>query len=140
MTSPAPSQVRLAVIGCGAVSTIHHLPAIHASRRAEAVLLVDADRRRAEALARRYGVPEVATDARAAVGKAEGAIVALPNHLHAPVAIDLLSRGVHVLVEKPMAMNVAEADAMIAAAATWSRRLAVGLEFRYFAGARFVRN
>jgi predicted dehydrogenase len=140
MTSSAPSKVRLAVVGCGAVTSIHHLPAIAASRRAEAVLLVDSDRRRAEALARRYGVSEVATDARAVVGKAEGAIVALPNHLHAPVSIDLLSRGVHVLVEKPMAMSVAEADAMIQAAATWSSRLAVGLEFRHFPGALFVRN
>src|SRR6185436_1228732 len=136
---PTPDKkVRLAIVGCGAVTDIHHLPAVHASRWAEATLLVDQDRARAEALARRYGVPEVATDYRAVAGKAEGAIVALPNHLHAPVSIDLLSRGVHVLVEKPMALDLAEADAMLAAARTWGALLAVGLEFRFFDGSRFV--
>ncbi len=138
MTPSPPRKVRLAIVGCGAVTAIHHLPAVHASRHAEVTLLVDQDRARAEALARRYGVPEVATDARAVAGKAEGAIVALPNHLHAPVSIDLLSRGIHVLVEKPMALDLAEADAMIDTARTWSALLGVGLEFRFFDGSRFV--
>jgi len=138
MNERATPKARLAVIGCGAVTAIHHLPAIVASRTAVATLLVDSDRGRAEALARRYGIAEVATDFRAVPGKAEGAIVALPNHLHAPISIELLSRGVHVLVEKPMAMNVAEADAMMEAARTWGSILGVGLEFRFFDGAILV--
>ena len=131
-------RVRVAVIGCGAISALHHLPILTRSRRAELTLLVDADRARAQALAERYSVPAVATDAMAAAEHAEVAILALPNHLHAPVAIELLARGVHVLVEKPMAMSVAEADAMIAAAERARRVLAVGLGFRFFESTALV--
>jgi predicted dehydrogenase len=140
MTKPNTSKVRLAVVGCGAVAQIHHLPAIAASDRVEAAVLVDADEKRARALAERFGVPEIATDFTGLPGKVEAAVVALPNSLHAPVSIDLLRRGVHVLVEKPMAMNVLECDEMIDAARTGRAVLAVGLDFRFFDASLFVRN
>ncbi|HEV7786171.1 MAG TPA: Gfo/Idh/MocA family oxidoreductase [Thermoanaerobaculia bacterium] len=133
-------KLRLAVVGCGAVAAIHHLPALSLCRSAEAVVLVDADPGRARELAARFGVPETATDVRSLPGRVDAAIVALPNSLHAPVSIDLLRQGVHVLVEKPMALNVLECDAMIAAAETGRAVLAVGLEFRFFDSSLFVRN
>jgi predicted dehydrogenase len=140
MTKPNTSKVRLAVVGCGAVAQIHHVPAIAASGRVEAAVLVDADEKRARALAQQYGVPEVATDYRELPGRVEGAVVALPNSLHAPVSIELLRRGVHVLVEKPMAMTVAECDAMIEAARAGRAVLAVGLDFRFFDSSLLVRD
>lgn len=133
-------KLRLAVVGCGAVAAIHHLPALSLCRSAEAVVLVDADLGRARDLAARFGVPETATDIRSLPGRVDAAIVALPNSLHAPVSIDLLRQGVHVLVEKPMALNVRECDAMIAAAEAGRSVLAVGLEFRFFDSSLFVRN
>ena len=51
-------RVRVAVIGCGAVAASHYLPALAASRRARAALLVDPDRERAGRLAARFGVAE----------------------------------------------------------------------------------
>lgn len=140
MLDPEIPKLRLAVIGCGAVAKIHHLPAITLSERVEATVLVDADARRAQALADQFGVPEVATDYRDLAGRVDAAVVALPNSLHAPVSIDLLRRGVHVLVEKPMAMTVRECDEMIAAAEDGHATLAVGLDFRFFEGSRFVRD
>ncbi|HKV12017.1 MAG TPA: Gfo/Idh/MocA family oxidoreductase [Thermoanaerobaculia bacterium] len=140
MTNPKPPKLRLAVIGCGAVATIHHLPAIAASERVEAVVLVDADAGRAKALASRFGVAETATDYRAVVGRVDGAVIALPNNLHAPVAVDLLRQGVPVLVEKPMAVNGREADEMIAASEASGAVLAVGLDFRFFDASVFVRD
>jgi predicted dehydrogenase len=101
---------------------------------------VDAVEKRARALAQQYGVPEVATDYRELPGQVEGAVVALPNSLHAPVSIELLRRGVHVLVEKPMAMTVAECDAMIEAARGGRAVLAVGLDFRFFDSSLLVRD
>lgn len=140
MTKPNISKVRLAVVGCGAVAQIHHVPAIAASSRVEAAVLVDADEKRAKALAQQYGVPEVATDYRELPGQVDGAVVALPNSLHAPVSIELLKRGVAVLVEKPMAMTVAECDAMIEAARAGRAVLAVGLDFRFFDSSLLVRD
>lgn len=140
MDDPNIPKVRLAVVGCGAVAAIHHLPAISFSGEVEAVVLVDADEARARDLAQRFGVPEVATDYRALAGKVDAAVVALPNSLHAPVSTSLLRQGIHVLVEKPMAMTVRECDDMIAAAEDGSAVLAVGLDFRFFDGSLFVRN
>jgi predicted dehydrogenase len=131
-------KLRLAVLGCGAVAQIHHLPALSASQSAEAVVLVDADAGRARSLAERFGVPESASDYREVLDQIEAAVVALPNSLHAPVSIDLLQRGIHVLVEKPMALTVRECDEMIAAAEVGGATLAVGLDFRFFDSTRWV--
>ena len=133
-------KLRLAVVGCGAVAAIHHLPALSLCRTAEAVVLVDADPGRARDLAARFGVPETATDIRSLPGRVDAAIVAVPNSLHAPISIELLRQGVHVLVEKPMALNVKECDEIIAAAEAGGAVLAVGLEFRFFDSSLFVRN
>jgi predicted dehydrogenase len=59
------------------------------------------------------------------------AVIVTPHPFHAPVAIDCFEAGCHVLVEKPMAAQLAEADAMIEAAARAGRRLAVVLQHRY---------
>lgn len=128
------------MVGCGAITTLHHLPAIALSDRVEAAALVDVDAARARTLAERFGVPEVADETGGLTGRVDAAIVALPNSLHAPVSIDLLRRGIHVLVEKPMAMNVRECDEMIAAAASAGAVLAVGHEFRFFDSSLLVRN
>ena len=134
------ADFRIAVIGCGAVAANHHLPALATLPDVELVALVDRDLDRARALAARWGVP-IATDSlESVVPRVDGAIVALPNHLHAPVSCELLRRRVHVLVEKPMAPTVGECDAMIAAAAEGGAVLAVGLEFRFFASTHLVRS
>jgi predicted dehydrogenase len=134
------SKLPLAVVGCGAVAAGHYLPSIAASRRLRATLLVDRDAGRARALAARWKVPAVATDVAEVPRHAGAAVVALPNALHAPVAIELLRQGVHVLVEKPMATAAVECDAMAAAARESGARLAVGLQFRYFDSTRWVRD
>ncbi|HEV8237864.1 MAG TPA: Gfo/Idh/MocA family oxidoreductase [Thermoanaerobaculia bacterium] len=131
-------SLRIAVVGCGAVAQLNHLPALASSRQAKAAVLVDRELSRAQSLARRWGVPRAVADI-AEIRDVDGAIVALPNHLHAPVTIDLLRRGIPVLVEKPMAPTVAECDAMIAAAAQARVTLAVGLEFRFFDSTATVR-
>lgn len=140
MKEPNPAPLRLAVVGCGAITTLHHLPAITLADHVDATVLVDVDAARARKLAERFGVPEVATDTAALPGRVDAAIVALPNSLHAPVSIDLLRHGIHVLVEKPMAMNVRECDEMIAAADAAGAVLAVGHEFRFFDSSLLVRN
>jgi predicted dehydrogenase len=73
-------------------------------------------------------------------GEVDLAIVAVPNAMHEPVSVDLLTAGVHVLVEKPMARTVAECDRMIAAARSTGALLAVGHDFRHFPIARFARD
>ena len=133
-------KLRLGIVGCGAVAAIHHLPAALGNPEVEVAVLVDRDCARAEELARKAGGAAVATLIDEAYQSIDAAIVTVPNAVHAPVACALLERGVHVLVEKPMATSAAECDAMIAAAAAAERVLAVGLEFRFFSATALVRD
>ncbi len=131
-------KIPLAVIGCGAVAAGHYLPCLTASSRLSPVLLVDRNLERARSLATRWHVPAVSSEIADVARHARAAVVALPNHLHAPVAIELLSQGVHVLVEKPMATRAADCDAMAAAAAAAGAVLDVGLQFRFFDSTRWI--
>ncbi len=129
----------LAIVGCGAITELAHLPAAAALPELRVTALIDTRRERAEALARRWGVPEAVADAAALRRRPDAALIALPHHLHAPVSLDFLRQGVHVLVEKPMALTVADCDAMIRAAVAAQAQLAVGLVRRFFPAHRTVK-
>ena len=138
MSEHAP--LRLAVVGCGAVARLYHLPAVAAADDVELVALVDPALERAQALAASYGAAHALAQTDALAGLVDAAIVATPNRLHAPVATSLLEAGIHVLVEKPLARSTAECDAIAAAAAASERVVAVGHDFRWFPVATFARS
>ena len=135
--SSAP--VRLAIIGCGAAAEMCHLPAAGLTPEIQIVALVDKNLVRAEALAQRYGVRECLDDFHHLPADVEAAIVALPHFLHAPATLELLANGLGVLVEKPMALNLAEAQAMTQAAVDNAVPLQVGLHYHFGHGPRLVK-
>jgi len=132
-----PIAPRLAILGCGAVTELRYLPAL-ATLRLKPALLVDLDRERAMALARRCGATRVADDYRPWLDELDAVIVALPHSLHAPVSIDLLEHGVHVLVEKPLAVSAEESKAVLAAAERSDAVLAVGFMRRHSDAAQWL--
>jgi len=133
-----PVPLRLAVVGCGAVTERYHLPAIAASSDVAVAAFVDPVVDRARSFASRWSGGRALSDYREVADLADLAIVAAPNHWHEPIAVDLLRRGIHVLVEKPMARTRAECDRMIDAAAEGGAVLAVGQDFRHFPIARYA--
>jgi predicted dehydrogenase len=130
--------VRVAIIGCGAVAERGHLPAAAHTPNCEVTLLVDSNQSRAKQLADIYGLRAVSDNHREALQHADAAIIALPHHLHAQVSCELMKGGIHVLVEKPMAMSSAECQAMLETAEEQKVILAVGLMRRFLDSARFV--
>jgi predicted dehydrogenase len=108
---------RVALFGSGWIQAFH-ARAVFEHPDAELVAVANHRQESAAALAERFGVPRVTTDwaALAADPEVDAGVVATPNALHAPQAIELLRHGKHVLVEKPMATTVAECDLMIEAA------------------------
>jgi predicted dehydrogenase len=132
-------KLKLAVIGCGAVTRVIHLPVIARSDQVDLAVLVDKSLPIARQLADSYGVPDVADDYRQVLGRVDAAIVALPHSLHAPVTVDLLQHGIHVLVEKPMALKMSDCDEMIQMAASSGVVLAVGLIRRFYESSQFVK-
>jgi predicted dehydrogenase len=109
--------LRLAVVGCGAIARRAHLPALE-SAGADVVVFASRSLASAEAAAAEWGSGEVTDDWRSVVGRGDldGIVVCTPNHLHAEIAVAAAGAGKHVLVEKPMARTVDEADRMIEAA------------------------
>jgi predicted dehydrogenase len=130
-----------AVVGCGDVSIVH-LQAIDNLAGIDLVGVCDTDADRAAAAGRRYGVPWF-TGHRELLDAVRPQVVHVctPHHQHTPVAIDCLDAGVGVLVEKPVAHTVAEADRLIAAAERHpDLRVGVCLQNRYNATARAARS
>ena len=137
--NPTIEPVRVAIVGCGAIAQLGHLPGALASDAVTVTTLIDRDEDRAREMAARFGVPHVATDIAAAADHAEAAVVALPPHLHRMAAETLLSAGVHVLMEKPLATSLADCDAMLAAASAANRVLAVAMMRRFAPSARYLK-
>ena len=118
------SRVRLAVIGVG------HLGAIHARLLrqlpdVEVVAVVDPSADNRNKVAAELELPSLA-DYGSLYGHIDGAIVATPSRTHHAVASDLLSHGIHVFVEKPVTLNVGDADDLIAEAEARQLVLQVG--------------
>jgi predicted dehydrogenase len=118
------NPLRVAVIGVG------HLGKIHAQllsqvAGAQLVAIVDPVAEARDAASQTLGVPAHA-DHQTLLGQIDAAIVAVPTRYHHKVAHDLLARGVHVFVEKPVTLNVGDASGLIAAAAENQLVLQVG--------------
>jgi predicted dehydrogenase/nucleoside-diphosphate-sugar epimerase len=137
--SAPPRALRVAVVGCGAVSKANLLPVLAGHDGLTIAALVDRDEARARELASAYGVGRVATDMAAVMDDVDAVVLATPPAHHAPATIDLAARGKHVLVEKPMAVTLADARAMVEACDRHHVALAVGLYRRMLPSVRLLR-
>src|SRR4051812_35257731 len=117
MSDGTRGPLRLGVVGCGAIAVRSHLPAFQALPGVEVIAACSGHRATADAAAARFAIPRVYDHWRELVADPELDAVAVcaPNALHAPVAIAAAASGKHVLVEKPIAVTLDQADAMIAA-------------------------
>ena len=116
--------LRVAVIGAGIMGT-NHARVLRTVPQCTLTAVVDPDRAKGEALAAASAVTYVPS-VDAVPDLADAAVVASASGTHAEVGLALLAGGVDLLVEKPIAMTVTDADRLIAAAADRDRVLAVG--------------
>jgi predicted dehydrogenase len=123
------SPVRVAVIGVGALGS-QHARIYHQLPEAELVAVVDVREERAREIAARYACPGYA-DFRQILSRVEAVSVAVPTEQHAMVGTEFLKRGVHVLVEKPIASALVEAEALLAAREKSATVLRVGQTERF---------
>lgn len=119
------APIRTGVIGVGHLG-YHHARLYAALPEAELVGVADVDEGRRTRAANDFSVLAVGSVEELLALGIEAASVAAPTVLHHDIAISLIEHGVHVLVEKPMAATVNEAEAMTAAARTHQRILQVG--------------
>lgn len=132
--------LRLGIVGAGMISRESHLPAALSSPMVDVTAIVDSDRGRAERLARDYGIEVVAVSTiEEAAEHIDAAIVATPNDAHADIAIYCLKRGIHVLVEKPLATTVEDGVRITQAAKQGKAVLAVGYVTRFRPATRLLK-
>jgi predicted dehydrogenase len=127
----AGDVVRYAIVGAGASVFDMHRPALSAPGRAvvgACDVRAEVGQRRAAALSCPFFADHRSM---LAATHPDVAVILTPHPLHAPIAIDCLEAGCHVLVEKPMAAAVGEADAMIDASRRTNRLLAVVFQQRH---------
>ena len=132
---------RLAVIGCGAISRLAHLPALvrHPGMR-EHLVLVDRSPEQAREVSEEFEVRRVTTDHGAVIDEVDGAIIAVPPKYHAEIALDFIRRGKPVFVEKPLAMSAGEAEEMVQAAEGAGVSVAVNNNRRLLPSLRMTRD
>ncbi|MDJ0960271.1 MAG: Gfo/Idh/MocA family oxidoreductase [Acidimicrobiia bacterium] len=120
--------LNVALIGAGAMGA-NHARTIAASSRSDLVLVVDTDRSRARDLAVANGTNWA--DSVGDIRRVDAAVVATPAEAHTAIVLDLLARGVPVLVEKPASTDPNEVAAMITAARTAGVPLQAGFVERF---------
>ena len=119
------TPTKVALLGAGFISEIH----VESYRRfvpeAEVVAVFSRDARRAKAFAKKHGIAQSFTDLDEAIEESgcEVVDICVPNFLHASATLAAAAAGKHVIIEKPLALTLEEADAMIAACAKANRKL-----------------
>jgi len=121
--------VRAAVIGVGHLGR-HHARILSAMPSVELVGVIDTNAARGAEVAATHGTRafERVSDLSEPL---DAAVIAVPTETHLSAALPLIERGVHILVEKPMARDLAEADRLVAAASARGVILAVGHTERF---------
>ena len=135
--------VRVGIIGCGGIANRKHLPSLTAIPGVEAVGFYDLRPENARASAEQFG-----TDARVydsyqqllADDRIDVVHICTPNGMHAPIAIDALDAGKHVMCEKPMATSAADAEKMCEAAKRNGKNLSVSYQNRFRRDSQYVYN
>jgi predicted dehydrogenase len=124
--------VRIALFGSGWIMDFHARGVLE-HPRGELVAAANWRPQSLAALAERHGIPRTTEDWRELAGdpSIDAVVIGTPNALHAPQAIACLEAGKHVLVEKPMARTLAEAESMNAAAAASGASLMVAHCWRF---------
>jgi predicted dehydrogenase len=129
------TNVGIGLVGAGRIAQAAHLPALGKADGAELVALCDPSEVLSREVARRYDVPGYRSlDELLEDDAVEAVILAVPDRLHLSLGRQALEAGRHVLVEKPLAGTLAEAEELEAIAASSGRRLQLAAMKRYDPG------
>ena len=136
----ARSTINFAIIGCGDIALQNHLPGLALCPNVRVVALCDADAATLERARQQTGVNITATNHLEIVKRDDvhAVIIATPNSTHAPIALDALAQGKHVLCEKPLALSLPDARAMASAADRARVRHMTAFTYRFVPAMRYL--
>ena len=133
-------KMKIGIIGSGTIGSVH-ADAYKKVADADLVAMCDILPDRLAEKAKRHGVPLQYTDYHELLANPEilGVSICVPNHLHAPIAIDAFKAGKHVMLEKPMAMSAVQGKAICAARDKAGKVLQMGMVRRQGADSEVVK-
>jgi predicted dehydrogenase len=125
------AKLRVGVIGLGMGRA--HIKGFQAHPSCEVVAMADLDHERLGRARQEFGINRSFTDAMHLIEREQLDIVSIatPNKFHKPLTLAALAKGMHVLCEKPMALNADEGREMIAAAKAAGKRLMINFSYRF---------
>lgn len=139
----ADRVVNVGIIGCGGIANGKHMPSLKKVKNVRMVAFCDIVEERAVKAAEEFGVEgaKVYTDYKELLKDASIEVVHVltPNNAHAPLTIDALEAGKHVMCEKPMAKTYAEAKAMLEASKRTGKLLTIGYQGRQRADSTYLK-
>lgn len=105
------TPLRIGIIGAGIWSTVAHIPQLRQTGQAEIVAICRRDQAKLDMIQAKFQIAEAYTDWQAMLDRAalDAVVVSTPHHLHTQPTLAALQRGLHVLVEKPMALRSEDA-------------------------------
>ncbi len=128
-------NLRIGIIGCGGIANGKHMPSLKEAGGCEMVAFCDIIVERAEKAAKQFGTPDakVYEDYKELLKDESIDVVHVctPNRSHSFITVDALEAGKHVMCEKPMAINSAEAQKMLDAAERTGKKLTIGYQSRF---------
>lgn len=133
-------RLRVGFIGAGGIAETH-ARYLAEDKRVDIVAAADISEKSRTKFQEKFKVKNVYPDYPAMLKQEalDAVSICTPNYLHAEPSILASQAGCHVLVEKPMAMTVAECKQMIEAAKTAQRQLVIGFQWRFSPNAQFMR-
>lgn len=133
------SVVTLGVIGAGRIAQVAHLPAIAKAVNIRLVAISDPSATLANGVAAKYGVQPFTSTEKLLEQDLDAVLIATPDRFHHPLGMLALQAGKHVLMEKPLAANVAEAQELADLASASGLRLQTGAMKRHDPGLAFAK-
>ena len=136
------NSLNFAIVGCGGITLQNHLPGLALCPDSKVVALCDTDPATLERARQQTGVTVTSTRYEEIVRRDEvhAVIIATPNFTHAPIALAAIAHGKHVLCEKPLALNAADAQAMADAADHAGVRHMTAFTYRFVPAMRYLRD
>ena len=124
-------KIRVGIIGCGV--GLAHARGYARLPHVEIVALADVNSERFQRITKEIPVADLYTNYEDLLARddIDAVSIALPNYLHAPVTLAAFEAGKHVMIEKPLALTVAEGKSMVEAAARTGRKLMICFNYRF---------
>ncbi len=134
-------MIPVGIIGTSWWADAMYLPALKEHPQGKVVAICGRNEANARTMAERWGIPHVFTDANALMesGLVEAVILSTPNDTHYPMTMKAIANGLHVLCEKPLGLNYAQANEMANAAQSAGIRHMVPFTYQHMPGVRYAK-